>query len=385
MIKRFIIAAILVGLVVGGLAYFNLYFKPAMIQDFMSKMEQPPVTVTAERAVKKTWVDSVPSIGTLMAIQGVNVAPEVGGIVKDYLFDSGNDVEKGAKLVELDTSVEHAELESERAALAEAKLDFQRQSELVGRGAVSQATLDATVAKRDRAAAAVEKNQARIAQKNITAPFAGRLGLRRVERGQYVSPGQALVWLQSLDPIWIDFPVPEKEAGKLKKGATIELTVSAYPGQTFKGEIEAVDARVAEETRTLMVRGRMPNPDNKLLPGMFANVAMLGEKPKELVTIPRTAITYSLYGDSVWVVKEGKPEPEKTASVGEVKLPEPKLTAERRFVRLGQTRESEVAIVEGVSDGEQVVTSGQLKLQPDSVIKIDNSQPLKPQATRPKQ
>ena len=385
MIKRFIIAAILVGLVVGGLAYFNLYFKPAMIQDFMSKMEQPPVTVTAERAVKKTWVDSVPSIGTLMAIQGVNVAPEVGGIVKDYLFDSGNDVEKGAKLVELDTSVEHAELESERAALAEAKLDFQRQSELVGRGAVSQATLDATVAKRDRAAAAVEKNQARIAQKNIAAPFAGRLGLRRVERGQYVSPGQALVWLQSLDPIWIDFPVPEKEAGKLKKGATIELTVSAYPGQTFKGEIEAVDARVAEETRTLMVRGRMPNPDNKLLPGMFANVAMLGEKPKELVTIPRTAITYSLYGDSVWVVKEGKPEPEKTASVGEVKLPEPKLTAERRFVRLGQTRENEVAIVEGVSDGEQVVTSGQLKLQPDSVIKIDNSQPLKPQATRPKQ
>jgi membrane fusion protein (multidrug efflux system) len=385
MIKRFIIAAILVGLIVGGLAYFNLYFKPAMIQDFMSKMEQPPVTVTAERALKKTWVDSVPSIGTLMAIQGVNVAPEVGGIVKEYLFDSGNDVEKGAKLVELDTSVEHADLESERAALAEAKLDFQRQSELVGRGAVSQATLDATVAKRDRATAAVEKNQARIAQKNITAPFAGRLGLRRVERGQYVSPGQGLVWLQSLDPIWIDFPVPEKEAGKLKKGATIELTVSAYPGQTFKGEIEAVDARVAEETRTLMVRGRMPNRDNKLLPGMFANVAMLEEKPKELVTIPRTAVTYSLYGDSVWVVKEGKPEPEKTASVGEVKLPEPKLTAERRFVRLGQTRENEVAIVEGVSDGEQVVTSGQLKLRPDSVIKIDNSQPLKPQATRPKQ
>ncbi len=200
-----------------------------------------------------------------------------------------------------------------------------------------------------------------------------------------MSPGQALVWLQSLDPIWIDFPVPEKEAGKLKKGATIELTVSAYPGQTFKGEIEAVDARVAEETRTLMVRGRMPNRDNKLLPGMFANVAMLEDKPKELVTIPRTAVTYSLYGDSVWVVKEGKPEPEKTASVGEVKLPEPKLTAERRFVRLGQTRENEVAIVEGVSDGEQVVTSGQLKLQPDSVIKIDNSQPLKPQATRPKQ
>jgi membrane fusion protein (multidrug efflux system) len=385
MIKRFVIAAILVGLIVGGLAYFNLFFKPAMIKEFMSQMKQPPMTVTAERAVKKTWVDRVPSIGTLMAIQGVNVAPEVGGIVKGYYFDSGHDVAKGGKLVELDTSVERAELDSERAALAEAKLDYQRQSELVGRGAVSQATLDATIAKRDRAAAAVEKNMARIAQKNIVAPFGGRLGLRRVERGQYVSPGQALVWLQSLDPIWIDFPVPEKEMGKLKKGAAIELTVSAYPGRTFKGEIEAFDARVAEETRTLMVRGRMPNADNKLLPGMFANVAVLEEKPRELVTVPRTAVTYSLYGDSVWVVKEGKPEPERTASVGEVKMPEPKLTAERRFVRLGQSREDEVAVIEGVSVGEQVVTSGQLKLQPDSAIKIDNSQPLKPQETRPKQ
>ena len=385
MIKRFTIAAILVGLIVGGLAYFNLSFKPAMIQQFMSQMEPPAVTVTAENAVTKEWVDRVQSIGTLMAIQGVDVAPEVGGIVKDYHFESGEDVEKGAKLVELDTSVERAELDSERAALAEAKLDYARHSELVGRGAVSQSTLDATVAKRDRAAAAVEKNLARIAQKNITAPFAGRLGLRRVERGQYVSPGQTLVWLQSLDPIWIDFPVPEREMGKLAKRAVIELAVSAYPGQTFKGEIEAFDARVAEESRTLMVRGRLANPEHKLMPGMFANVAVLGEKPKELVTVPRTAVTYSLYGDSVWVVKESAPEPERTASVGEVKMPEPKLAAERRFVRLGPSREGEVAILEGVAAGEQVVTSGQLKLQPDTTIKIDNSKPLTPQATRPKQ
>jgi membrane fusion protein (multidrug efflux system) len=227
--------------------------------------------------------------------------------------------------------------------------------------------------------------EAVIAQKNITAPFAGRLGLRRVEKGQYVKAGDPLVWLQALDPIWIDFPVPEGDLGKLKIGAPIELGVNAYPDQVFKGVIEAFDARVAQDTRTLMVRGRLPNADHRLLPGMFANVAVLEGKPKELVTVPRTAVTYGLYGDSVWVVKEGPPAPEKTASVGEVEVPAPQLTVERRFVRVGPSQGDEVAILEGVKAGEQVVTSGQLKLRPDAAIKIDNSRPLTPAAERPKQ
>jgi membrane fusion protein (multidrug efflux system) len=385
MIKRFVIAAILVALFLGGVGYFNLVFKPKMIGEFMAKMKPPAATVTAERAGTKEWIDRVQSIGTLIAIRGVDVSPEVAGIVKDYYFESGNDVEKGAKLVELDTSVEEADLLSEQAMLANAKLDYDRQSKLVGRGAVSQATLDSTTAKRDQSAANVQKNEARIAQKNITAPFAGRLGLRLVEKGQYVKAGDPLVWLQSLDPIWIDFPVPEGDLGKLKIGAPIELGVNAYPGQVFKGEIEAFDARVAQDTRTLMVRGRLPNADHKLLPGMFANIAVLEGKPKELVTVPRTAVTYGLYGDSVWVVKEGPPEPEKTASVGEVEVPPPQLTVERRFVRVGPSQGDEVAILEGVKAGEQVVTSGQLKLHPDAAIKIDNSKPLTPAAERPKQ
>jgi membrane fusion protein, multidrug efflux system len=385
MIKRFLIAAILVALFLGGVGYFNLVFKPKMIGEFMAKVKPPPATVTAERAGTKDWIDRVQSIGTLMAIQGVDVAPEVGGIVKNYYFESGNDVEKGAKLVELGTSVEEADLASEQAMLQEARIDFDRQSKLVGRGAVSQATLDQTVAKRDQSAANVQKNEARIAQKNITAPFAGRLGLRRVEKGQYVKAGDPLVWLQSLDPIWVDFPVPEGDVGKLKIGAPIELRVNAYPGETFKGEIEAFDARVAQDSRTLMVRGRLPNADHKLLPGMFANIAVLEGEPKNLATVPRTSVTYGLYGDSVWVVKEGPPGPEKTASAGDVVVPEPQLTVERRFVRVGPSQGDEVAILEGVKAGEQVVTSGQLKLHPDAAIKIDNSQPLTPAAERSKQ
>jgi len=343
----------------------------------------------------------VRAIGTLVAIEGVDVAPQVGGIVTDYFFDSGDDVEKGEKLVKLDTSVEEADLADNKATLQQTNLDFDRQTNLVKKGATSQAVLDQTIAKRDSAAAAVQKMEAIIAQKNIAAPFAGRLGLRRVEKGQYVSAGQALVWLQALDPIWVDFPVPEGTISKFTIGSATELTAEAYPGQLFKGEVEAFDAKLGQDTRTLMVRARVPNPDRKLLPGMFANVAVLAGSAKEFVTVPRTAVTYGLYGDSVWVVKEGASEPAAnppTASAEPVasaiaadatptgSVPaEPKLTVERRFVRVGPTEGDRVAILEGVKVGEQVVTSGQLKLQPGATIKVDNSGALKAPAELPKQ
>ncbi|HLC08915.1 MAG TPA: efflux RND transporter periplasmic adaptor subunit [Methyloceanibacter sp.] len=390
MIKRFIIAAVIVALFLGGVGYFQFVMKPKFIGDFMAKMVPPPATVTTEKAKTAIWADQVHSIGTLIAIQGVDVAPEVGGVVVNYFFDSGQDVEKGAKLVELDNSVQQAELKVDQAILEVAKLEYERQSKLVGKGAISQSTLDTTISKRDAAAAAVQKNLAHIAHKNITAPFAGRLGLRRVERGQYVSAGQTLVWLQALDPIWIDFPVAENEMGRLKPKAEIELSVAAYPGQVFKGEIEAFDARVNQETRQLMVRGRLPNPERKLLPGMFANVAVVAGEAKTLVSVPRTAVTYGLYGDSVWVAKEAQvPGPAEPSSSGEavaaIGTTETKLIAERRFVRLGQSQGETVAIVEGINEGDDVVTSGQLKLQPGAAIKIDNSSPLQSKAERPKQ
>jgi membrane fusion protein, multidrug efflux system len=402
MIKRLFIAALIVGLFLGGVGYFNLVFKPKMIGEFMAKMVPPPATVTAEPAKSESWIDRVRAIGTLVAIEGVDVAPQVAGLVTGYFFDSGADVDKGAKLVQLDTSVEEADLADNKATLLQTNLDFDRQSKLVKTGAVSQAVLDQTIAKRDSAAAAVQRVEAKIAQKTIAAPFAGRLGLRHMEKGQYVEAGHALVWLQSLSPIWVDFPVPEGSVAKFAIGAPIELAADAYPGQVFKGEVEAFDARLSQDTRTLMVRGKLPNPDRKLLPGMFANVAVLASSAKELVAVPRTAVTYGLYGDSVWVVNEGAPEPaakpaptpsaEPVASaaaadadpVGAVPAT-PKLTVERRFVRVGPTEGDRVAILEGVKAGEQVVTSGQLKLQPGATIKVDNLGALKPPAELPKQ
>ena len=243
MIKRFVIAAIIIAVFLGGVGYFNLVFKPKMIAEFIGKMVPPPATVTAETAKTERWTDRVHSIGTLLAIEGVDVSSQLGGQVIAYFFESGDDVQKGAKLVQLDTSVEEADLANNKATLLQANLDFERQSKLVKTGAVSQAVLDATIAKRDTAAASVAKMDAIIAEKNIIAPFAGRLGLRRVEKGQYVTTGQALVWLQSLDPIWVDFPVPEGDMGKFKEGSPIEIAVDAFPGKIFKGEVEAFDAQ----------------------------------------------------------------------------------------------------------------------------------------------
>ena len=244
----------------------------------------------------------------------------------------------------------------------------------------------------------MQKVEAIIAQKTITAPFAGRLGLRRVEKGQYVSVGQALVWLQALDPIWVDFPVPESEVARFKLGSPLEVTVDAYPGEIFKGKVEAFDARLNQDARTLMVRGTLANPGRKLLPGMFANAAVLAGEPKQVVTVPRTALTYSLYGDSVWVVKHEaaqaspapaptskKAEPVGTAVAADAPPTEPKLKAERRFVRVGATQGDRIAIAEGIKAGEEVVTSGQLKLQQGAQIKVDNSAALKPPAELPKQ
>jgi membrane fusion protein, multidrug efflux system len=402
MIKRFLIAAAIVGLFLGGVGYFNLVFKPKMIGEFMAKMVPPPATVTAEPAKAESWIDRVRAIGTLAAIEGVDVAPQLGGMVTEYFFDSGRDVEKGEKLLKLDTSVEEADLADKKATLQQTLLDYERQSKLVKTSVVSQSTLDQTIAKRDSAAASVQHVEAIITQKTITAPFAGRLGLRHVEKGQYVSPGQALVWLQALDPIWVDFPVPEGSVAKFAIGSKIELSADAYPGQIFKGEVEAFDAKLSQDARMLMVRAKVPNPDRKLLPGMFANVAVLAGGAKEFVTVPRTAVTYGLYGDSVWVVKENAPDPAPAptptvetepvvstaaadaAPVGAIPA-EPKLTVERRFVRIGPTEGNRVAILEGVKAGEMVVTSGQLKLQPGATIKVDNSSALKAPAELPKQ
>jgi membrane fusion protein, multidrug efflux system len=376
---RFTITAILIAALIGGLAWFQFIKKPEIVKGFLSQMKPPPAIVAAEPARTDNWVERLYSIGTLISYQGVDITTQVAGIVTDIFHESGEDAARGTRLVQLDIAVELADLASSKATLQEAEVAFQRQNDLIAKRVTSEANLDTARAKRDTAAASVKRIEAVIAQKTILAPFAGRLGIRKVERGQYVSPGFMLVTLQALDPIRVDFPMPEQTVGKLQVGQPVELTVDAFPGQVFKGKIESLDARVSQETRTLLVRANLPNPERKLLPGMFANVAVLVGDPKPVVTVARTAVTYSLYGDNVYVVKVG------AAKDGAAAGAEAPMTAERRYVKTGPARDDRVAILSGVEAGEQVITTGQIKLNPGSGVRIDNSQPLTAPEERPKQ
>jgi membrane fusion protein (multidrug efflux system) len=386
MARRLIIAGAVIAALLGGLGYFQFVFKPQMIKTFLSTMTPPPATVTAEAARTEKWIERLSSIGTMIASQGVEITSQVAGVVTEVLIESGKEVEPGTKLVQLDTAVELADLASSRAVLREADVAFERQTDLMQKKVTSEANLDTARAKRDTAQASVKRIEAVIAQKAITSPFGGRLGIRKVEKGQYVSAGMALVSLQALNPIRVDFPMPEQYIGKLRVGQPIELSVDAFPGHLFGGEIQSLDARVAQETRTLLVRGILPNQERKLLPGMFANVTVLVGNPADVITVPRTAVTYSLYGDSVYVVKpapakDGKAPPAASGA----QTAAPALVVERRYVRTGQVRGDRVSITFGLANGEEVVTTGQLKLNPGAAVRIDNTQPLNRPDDRPKQ
>jgi len=356
-----------------GYGYFQFVARPAMIKGFITKMEPPPVTVAVEAARAETWQPKFSAIGTLKAAQGVDVAAQVGGVVRAVRFEAGQDAAKGMALFDIDDAVEQADLKANLATLRNAELGLERQRQLVTGGNTSKANADAALAARDAAAATAEKTRAVIAQKAVVAPFAGRLGIRKVDAGQYVSPGTALVTLQQLDPIFVDFPAPEQAIARMEVGAPVEIAVDAMPGKMFRGALRSRDARVSPDTRSLLVRAEIRNEDKKLLPGMFANVDVLGGAPREVVTLPRTGVAYSLYGDSVYVLKPiegGKPDV---------------FAVERRFVRAGEARGDRVAIDEGVRAGERVVTEGQLKLQPNSKVIVDANASLTPVSPRPKE
>jgi membrane fusion protein (multidrug efflux system) len=367
----------------GGLGYFQFIVKPQMIKSFIAQAAPPPAAVAVSEAASEVWAPGLPAIGSFRAVQGIDVSPQIGGAVVAVRVESGQDVEKGARLFEIDNSVEQADLKNNLATLKNTDLALERQRQLTLSGNTAKANFDAAEAARDSAAAAVERVRAIIAQKTLVAPFAGRVGIRKIDLGQYVSPGTSLITLQQLDPIYVDFPVPEKSLDLLKPGETLEVGVDAYPGKVFRGLIKTIDARVALESRNVLVRGELENKNRLLLPGMFANVNVVAGAPKQVVTLPRTAINYSLYGDSVFVVVPDAPEA--GAAQAAPANGDAPLKAERRFVRVGEAREDRVGILEGLRPGERVVTEGQLKLQPDARVRVDPDAHLQPQAVRPKE
>ena len=287
---------------VGGLYWFHFKVKPGIIQTAIASQPRPVAGVSVEEARAETWTPRIEAIGTFKAVPGIDVAGEVGGIIVEIAFANGQDVEKGALLARINDSTEQADQRSNVAMLKNADLAFQRQQMLAASGVASRSNFDLAQAVRDQAAGALDRTRALIEQKNIHAPFAGRLGIRKVDVGQYVAAGAALVSLQQLDPIFIDFQTPEQNYANLSVGENVNVRVDGLKGAVFTGKISNLDARIDRETRNILVRAQIANPDKKILPGMYGDVTVEAGAPQQLVTAPRTAIAFSLYGDSIFVV-----------------------------------------------------------------------------------
>src|SRR5271165_2887553 len=373
----FVVSFAVLAALTGGLAYFQFVIKPTMVKGFMAAAFAPkPTAVSVEAARIEQWPPQLGAIGTLRAYQGIMIAPQAAGVITAIHFESGADVKAGDLLVSIDDSVEQADLANGLAQLKNAEATLARQKTLVSGGNTPQSTVDTAIAARDSAAATVERTRAVIAQKALRAPFSGRLGLRNADLGQYASVGMALATLQQLDPIYADFPVPEEALATLAVGQDVAITVDAIPGRRFEGKVKAIDARVSAESRNVTARAEFDNPDHKLLPGMFANLTVAMGAPADALTLPRTAIVYSLYGDNVFVVEPAK-QPEGQKGPGG-------LVVERRFVKLGPVRGERIAVTEGVKAGERVVTAGQIKLQANAPVTIDESPSLPPPAETPR-
>lgn len=368
MLRR-IIYLLLVTIILGGLGgaiyYYAFKAKPEMIAGFIASAPKPVETVSAEEARQDQWEPEVAAIGSLTAVNGIEVAPQVGGIVRELFFDSGDLVKKGQKLVQLDTDTEDADLKNFRVQLGNAETELDRQLKLLDKGFASKSTYDVARLLRDRMQAEIERTEALIAQKSIYAPWDGRLGLRDVAVGKYVAAGQNMIWMQSVDPIFVDFTVTENDFGRIKIGQKIKAKFSAYPTDTFIGEVSTTDARVSASSRMITVRGKLQNPDGRLVPGMYADVKVIVGAPEPVVTISQTAVTYSLYGDSVFAVVKAKN--------ADPNAKEPDLEIERRFIKLGIVRDGRVNVVEGIKPGDQIVVAGQNKIDQGSKVRIDNS------------
>lgn len=356
----------------GAIYYYSGIFKPKMLADIILGSPMPPETVSAEPARTDEWQPQIAGIGTLTAYQGIDITPQVGGIVKEINFESGDDVPKGKLLVKLDTATEEADMRSIAAELANTETDLKRREQLAAKGVVATADLDTLRTRKRVLEATLDRRRAEVAQKFIYAPWDGRVGLKDIALGSFLAPGQKIVWLQKIDPVFVDFTVTEADFGRISDGQKVTATFNAYPGEAFTGQIVTTDARVSDTSRMITVRAEIANPDKKLVPGMYASVKVDSGSMEQVITVPQTAVTFSLYGDNVFVVNTVKAKDKDGKEVEE-------RVVERRFVKTGAVRDGRVAIVSGLKPGDQVVTAGQNKIDQGSKVVIDNSIALKAQ------
>jgi membrane fusion protein (multidrug efflux system) len=361
MIKRMFIMLLLCGLVLGGAFGYKIY-GGMMMMKAMASMGAPAQTVSTMKVSMETWANDLKAVGTLHAAHGTNIAPEVTGTIEALPFESGQDVECGTVLLKLNSKEEGAALDALKAKRHLAELTLARDEKQLKAKAISQATYDSDKSTLDNLSAQIAQAEAALEKRTLRAPFSGRLGIRTANVGQYISAGTPVVSLQQLDPLYLDFTVPQQRLAAIQVGQKVTATTDAFEGKVFEGEISAIDAKVDETTRNINVRATIKNEEKILRPGLFASLSLIVGAPETFLTLPQTAITFNPYGSTVYLVQQG------VNAKGEKEL-----QAKMTFVTTGAKRGDQIAILDGIKEGDEIVTSGQMKLRNGTPVIINNN------------
>ena len=355
--KRMLLMLLGCLLLFGGIFAFKMFGKVMMNRAF-DNMPLPPATVTSATVERQVWRQRLTAVGSLRAVNGVEVTTRAQGVVRKIHFQSGQSVNKGDILVELSADPETAQLQVLEAELRLARRNHQRIKQLAAEGVATEAELDEAIRALDQVLANIAVQRATVEERSVVAPFSGRLGIRQVDLGENVDPGDPVVSLQQLDPIFADFSLPERHFSKVKLGLSISLTTSAFPGQAFSGRITAIDPKIDDASRNFLLQATLNNPDDQLRPGMFADVSIDLAGERQVLVVPRTAISFAPYGNAVFVLQKN--------AEGD------SLVANKRVVKTGEERGDLVEITLGVEAGEQVASSGLLKLRNEGTVIINN-------------
>ena len=360
MMKRMLIMLAIAFLFIAAIGIWKVMQIRAGMAQF-AKFAPPPTAVTTTVAKRERWQPALSAVGSLRAVNGVTVSTDLAGIISEISFQSGTTVKKGDLLVKLDSQQEEAQLRSAEARRDWAKISLDRQKSLVTDGAVSRSDYDAAESEFRQTTAAVDDARALIARKTITAPFDGLVGIRQVDLGQYLNVGAPIVTLQSVDPIYVEFAIPQQDLDQVAVGKQIRIRAAGVTGEQFEGEITAIESRLDESTRNITIQATVKNPSNRLRPGMFVNVDVLLPE-KEAIFIPTSSISYAPYGDSVFIVNN-KQGPDGSAGK----------EVQQQFVKLGASRGDQVTVISGVKEGDEVVSSGVFKLRGGAAVQVNNS------------
>jgi membrane fusion protein (multidrug efflux system) len=372
-LKPFIIALAVLLVIVGAVAGVKALQIGRLIASGKEEGGPPTETVSTAQVTRESWDRTVESVGSMRAVQGADLSTEESGVVTKILFENGAEVQEGDLLVELDTDTEQANLRSAEAEQQLARTVYERTRRLRENSTVPQSDLDAAESQLRKMTALVEQLKATIRKKQLNAPFSGRLGIREANLGQFVNQGDKIVSLQSLDPIYVDFLLPQQLLSQLVPGSELRVVTDVYPDKVFEGQLTAANSEIDPVTRNIRLQGTLKNPGGLLRPGMFGRVMLSLGEAEEVTAIPVNSVITATYGDSVFVVEE------KTGENGEKQL-----VANQRFIRTGRSEGDFVAVTEGLKPGETVVTAGAFKLRNGSVIEVNNDMAPHPErAPRP--